>query len=119
MKDVSMKNVHAQDNKGHRKYERFPFREDILIDGVNQCTSADISEGGLFISTIQRFEKDEVIDLIIPMKGEKITAKAQVKYCQPGIGVGLAFADLNDDQKAKIKELVESIARESDGYREH
>jgi hypothetical protein len=58
LKDVSMKNVNTQDNKGHRKHERFPFREDIFIDGVTQCTSADISEGGLFISTIQRFEYD-------------------------------------------------------------
>jgi hypothetical protein len=114
LKDVSMKNVNTHDNKGHRKHERFPFREDILIDGVTQCTSADISEGGLFISTIQRFEKDEVIELVIPMKGEKFTPKAQVKYCQPGIGVGLAFADLNDEQRAKIKELVESISRKSD-----
>jgi hypothetical protein len=82
-----------------------------LIDGVTQCTSADISEGGLFTSTIQRFEKDEVIELIIPIKAEKITPKAQVEYCQPGIGVGLAFIDLNDVLTAKIKELVESIAR--------
>jgi hypothetical protein len=111
LKDASMKNVDAQDNKGHRKYERFPFREDILIDGVTQCTSADISEGGLFISTIQRFEKDEVIEVAIHMKKEKITVRAQVKYCQPGIGVGVAFIDLNDDQRAKIKELIESIAK--------
>jgi hypothetical protein len=108
-----MKNVHAQHNTGHRKYERFPFREEILVDGVTRCTSADISEGGLFISTIQRFEADEVINLIIPVKGEKITTKAQVKYCQPGIGVGLAFADLNDAQRAKVKELIESIAQKS------
>ena len=60
-----------------------------------------------------------MIDLIIPMKGEKITPKAQVKYCQPGIGVGLAFANLNDEQGAKIKELVDSIARQSDWYGEH
>jgi PilZ domain-containing protein len=109
-----MTNVHDQDNKAHRKHERFSFIEEILIDGINKCTSADISEGGIFISTIQRCEKGEVIELIIPTKAENIKVKAQVKYCQPGIGVGLEFIDLNDVMTAKIKELVESITPKSD-----
>ena len=108
-----MKIVNNQDNKGSRKHERFPFIEDILVDGTT-CTSTDISEGGLFISAIQCFEKDEVIEVAIPMKGEKITVKAEVKYCQPGIGMGIAFIDLNDELRAKIRELIESIARKSD-----
>jgi hypothetical protein len=109
-----MTNVHGQDNEEHRRHQRFPFIEDILIDGIRKCTSADISEDGLFISTIHRFEKDEVIEVIIPMKEEKITVKAQVKYCQPGIGAGLAFIDLNNVLMAKIKELVESVIPKSD-----
>lgn len=109
-----MKIVNNQDNQEPRKHERLPFIEDILIDGTKSCTSTDISEGGLFISAIQCFEKNEVIEVAIPMKGEKITVKAEVKYCQPGIGVGIAFIDLNDELRAKIRELVESIARKSD-----
>ena len=50
---------------------------------------------------------------------QKITVKAEVKYCQPGIGMGIAFIDLNDEQRAKIRELVESIARKSDSYHGH
>lgn len=103
-----------RNNKDQRRHERFPFIEEILIDGVNKCTSADISEGGLFISTIQRFEKDQIIELILPVKGEKISVKARVKYCQPGIGAGLAFIDSDDVLRAKIKELVESVAPKSD-----
>jgi Tfp pilus assembly protein PilZ len=106
--------VNDQNNKDHRRHERFPFIEEILIDGVNKCTSADISEGGLFISTIQCFEKNQLIELIIPVKGEKISVKARVTYCQPGIGAGLAFIDSDDVLRAKIKELVESVAPKSD-----
>jgi Tfp pilus assembly protein PilZ len=101
--------VNDQNSEDHRKYKRFPFIEEILVDGVNKCTSADISEGGLFISTIQGFEKDQLIDLVIPVKGEKISVKAQVTYCQPGIGAGLAFIDSDDTVRARIRELVESI----------
>jgi Tfp pilus assembly protein PilZ len=106
--------MNSPDSEDHRRYERFPFIEEILIDGINKCTSADISEGGLFISTIQRFEKDQLIELVIPVKGEKISLKAQVAYCQPGIGAGLAFIDSDDVLRAKIKELVESVTSKSD-----
>jgi CheY-like chemotaxis protein len=102
------------DNEGEkelRKCERFPFREDILIDGTRMSTSMDISEGGLYISAIQSYEKNSVIDVTIPFKGEKLTFKAQVQYFQPGIGIGVMFIDLNAEQRGKIKELIESITK--------
>jgi hypothetical protein len=105
--------VSDRNNKDHRKYKRFPFIEEILIDGVSKCTSADISEGGLFISTIQRFEKDQVIELIVPVKGGNISVKARVTYCQPGIGAGLAFIDIDSISRTKIKELVDNVAPKS------
>jgi hypothetical protein len=88
-----------------------PFREDIMVDGTSLCTSTDISESGLFVSTLQYFEEGNVVEVSIPLREGKITVKVQVKYSQPGIGAGVMFIDLNDEQRAKIKELVESIAK--------
>jgi len=96
-----------------RKYERFPFREDIIIDGTKMCTSMDICEGGLYISAMQVFEKNSLIDIAIPFKGNKVTLKAQVQYCQPGIGMGIRFVDMSDNQKAAIRELIEGIKNSS------
>ncbi len=95
--------------KERRKYERFPFREDILIDGTRMSTIMDISEEGLYISAMQSYEKNSVIDLTIPFKGENLTFKAQVRHCQPGIGMGVMFVDVNAEQRGKIRELIESI----------
>lgn len=106
--------MNDQNSEDHRKYKRFPFIEEILVDGINKCTSADISEGGLFISTIQGFEENQMIDLVIPAKGEEIFVKARVTYCQPGIGAGLAFIDADDTVRAKIRELIESIVPKSE-----
>jgi len=103
--------VHNQERTERRKHKRLPFREDILVDGTKLCTSTDISEGGLFVSAIQYFEEGNVVEVTIPLGEEKITVKAQVKYCQPGIGVGIVFIELNDEQRTKIRELVESIAK--------
>jgi CheY-like chemotaxis protein len=100
--------------KDCRKYERFPFREDIQIDGTRMCTSMDISEIGLYISAMQSYENNSAIDLTIPFKGGKLTVKAQVRHCQPGIGMGVMFVDLNAEQRANIKELIESITKKPD-----
>jgi hypothetical protein len=103
----------AEDRKEQRKYERFPFIDDVLVDGTKQCTSADISEGGLYISAMQAFEENTVIDVTILIKGENITVKANVRHCQPGIGLGIMFVDLTDEQKVKIKEVMKDLASKS------
>lgn len=56
----------GQNTEEGRKCERFSFIEDIVVDGSKQCTSSDISEGGLYISAIQAFEENSVIDVTIP-----------------------------------------------------
>jgi hypothetical protein len=101
-----------RDQNERRKSRRFPFREDIFIDGAQLCTSMDISRGGLYVSAIQSFDKDTVINVTIPFGGEKITVKAQVQYCQPGIGMGIRFVELSDDQKAAIEQLIESLSKQ-------
>lgn len=103
--------MNNEDKKEQRKYERFLFREDILIDGTRMCTSMDISEIGLYISAMQYYENNSVIDITIPFKGGKLTVKAQVRHCQPGIGMGVMFVDINAEQRGKIKELIESITK--------
>jgi CheY-like chemotaxis protein len=103
--------MNNEDKKENRKYERFLFREDLLIDGTRMCTSMDISEIGLYISAMQYYENNSVIDITIPFKGDKLTVKAQVRHCQPGIGMGVMFVDINAEQRGKIKELIESITK--------
>jgi len=100
--------------KERRKFKRYPFREDIIVDGTKMCSTMDISEGGLYISTIQAYDKDGVIELIIPFKNEKITVKARVQHCQPGIGIGVKFIELDDKQREKIKEIISSFAKKPD-----
>ena len=99
--------------KERRKHKRLPLREDILVSGTKQCTTGDISEGGLFISAIQLYEENDVIDVTIPFKGKKITVKAKVRYCQSGIGFGIMFTDLSDEQEVIINKLIEKLNKKS------
>lgn len=104
--------MNNQEDKTVRKLKRFPFRQDIIIDGAKLCSSMDISEGGLYISTMQYFEENSIIDITIFSKEEELTVKAQVKYSHPGMGIGIMFIDLNDKQRAKIKILIENITED-------
>ena len=94
-----------------RKYQRFPFVADVVLDGCRQCTSSDISEGGIYVSDILAFEEGVAMDVAIPFRGEELRVKGQVRHCQHGVGVGVMFVDLNDAQKEKLSRMVTAVAR--------
>jgi hypothetical protein len=92
-----------------RRFTRYSFKEEVLVDGIQLCTSYDISEEGMYISTIQTFDKGSIIELTIPYKDGKIRLKAEVRYTQPGIGMGVKFIDLDNEIKEKIRNIIDSI----------
>ena len=100
--------------KERRRFKRFPFREDIIVDGTKMCSTMDISEGGLYISTIQAYDKNGVIEVTIPFKSEKVSVKARVQHYHPGIGIGVRFIELDDKQREKIKEIISSFVKKPD-----
>ena len=99
--------------KERRKEKRVPFKEKILVNNSMLFNSIDISEGGLYVYTGRSFEKNSLISVTLPVKGEKITVKARVQHNQPGIGMGLKFIELKDEEKARIRDLIESTIRKS------
>jgi hypothetical protein len=95
-----------QEKKETRKYERYPFKEEILIDGIAKAYSLNICEAGMFVCTLHPPEKGKVINITI---ASKFTVQAQVKNFQSGIGMGIEFVGLNHDQKIMIKNLIEDV----------
>ena len=89
-----------------RQYERYLFREDILIDGAKQAYSQNICPGGMFISILRPYEKGTVIHVTIR---SNLTVKARVTNSQSGIGMGIEFIDLTSDQQKELKQLIENI----------
>ena len=89
-----------------RKFQRYPFKEEILIDGTANAYSLNISETGMFVCTLHPLESGTIVNLTI---ASKFTVKAEVNHYQPGIGMGIEFIDLNHEQKIIIKSLIEGI----------
>ncbi|OGW32617.1 MAG: hypothetical protein A2X59_02175 [Nitrospirae bacterium GWC2_42_7] len=94
-----------------RAHERVFFIKDISLDDTMSCTSSDICESGLFVNTTQFFKTADMVKVTIPLESEKITLKAEVKYCHQGIGIGIMFVDMDSKQKVKIKEFIESLMK--------
>lgn len=103
-----------QDKKERRTNKRYSFKERILIDGKIVFKSIDISEGGLYIYTGRSFERNSIVD--ITFMRNKFTVKARVKHNQPGIGMGLQFMNMTEEQKAMIRMLVKEILKATDKH---
>ncbi|MEW6584491.1 MAG: response regulator [Nitrospirota bacterium] len=93
-----------------RKSLRLPFLEGVSINNSKRGNSCDVSEGGMFICTEDPYETNSVVSVTIPVR---LTVKAVVKHHQQGIGVGVQFIDLDDNQKFMINHLIESVRFES------
>ena len=67
----------------------------------------DVSLGGCFVNTFGRVEPNEMVNLQIQLpSGEWLPLQGQVASYQPGVGFGLAFTSLTEEEIAVLKELM-------------
>ena len=70
----------------------------------------DVSLGGCFVNTFGRVELNEAVNLEIQLpSGEWLPLQGQVASYQPGVGFGLSFTSLSEDEVAVLKELMSSV----------
>ena len=76
------------------------------MSGTQEARIEDISLGGCFVNTSGRVEVDEVISLDIRLpSGEWLPLRGEVASQQPGIGFGLLFTFLTQDEEQALREL--------------
>jgi len=66
----------------------------------------DISTHGMFINTAQRFPEGAVlrINFRLSRTNRPVTARGEVRYCLPGVGIGVEFIGLPEDAQLAIEE---------------
>jgi PleD family two-component response regulator len=98
-----------------RRKKRIYFAGSVLLNGKIKCNTIDVSEGGLYVYACTAFEANRVVEVTFLLKNKQsYIFKAKVRHSHPDIGMGLQFIDLNDDQKAVIKKIVENIVKKTD-----
>lgn len=71
----------------------------------------DVSLGGCFVNTFGHVELNEEVNLqILLPSGEWLPLRGFVASHQPGVGFGLSFTSLSEEEVAALKELIETSA---------
>ena len=71
----------------------------------------DVSLGGCFVNTYGHVELNEAIDLqVLTPSGEWLSLQGTVASYHAGVGFGMSFTSLSDEQTASVKELIATAA---------
>ena len=77
------------------------------ISGTHEARIEDLSLGGCFVNTSGRVDPGEIVSLEIRLpSGEWLELRGAVASFQQGIGFGLLFSFLTDDEEQALRELV-------------
>ena len=69
----------------------------------------DVSLGGCFVNTFGRVELNEEVNLqILLPSGEWLPLRGSVASYQPGVGFGMSFTSLSEDETAALEVLISS-----------
>ena len=89
-------------------------RKRILLEARWQSVSRrhearvdDVSLGGCFVNTYAQIEIQEDVNLEIKLpSGEWLALRGKVASYQPGVGFGMSFTSLSENEVTALKELM-------------
>ncbi|HJU93754.1 MAG TPA: PilZ domain-containing protein [Pyrinomonadaceae bacterium] len=77
------------------------------MSSTHEARVDDLSLGGCFVDTVGRVELNEAVDLEIQLpSGEWLSLRGQVASYEPGVGFGMSFTSLSEDEVAALKNLM-------------
>ncbi len=95
---------------------RFPSIRDltVLYEGSSHpinLRTPDISTRGMFINTGEQFPQGAVLRLSfrLPRSLRLIETRCEVRYCLPGVGIGVEYVDLADSSRLAIEDELRHI----------
>lgn len=72
----------------------------------------DISLGGCFVNTYGKVELHEHVDIEMQLpSGEWLPLRGEVASYQPGVGFGMFFTSLSENETAALQELLSAEER--------
>lgn len=71
----------------------------------------DVSPQGIFINTPRLFPEGAVliIEFRLTLSDTLIKARGEVRYCLPGVGVGVEFVEISPESQRAIEEEMSTI----------
>jgi PilZ domain len=99
-----------------RRYTRVGLPEGMLVawehSGIRKISRVGVlALGGIFITTPEPPPVGEVIRVIFEVPGGEVRARAMVRDCLPGKGMGIEFTAMGPDARARLNRLMKVLAR--------
>lgn len=93
-----------------RENERVEIVAQVFIDaasGRHEARVSDISVGGCYIDSIFSVKVGEAIRFeLVHTDGQRLAFTGEVAYCFEGIGFGVRFTEITDEQKMFLEAIV-------------
>ena len=98
----------AKKGDERRKYKRVSIFQEMYFGDRSVRRMDDISEQGMFIATPDIFMIGSILDLKFRLfnDDQPITVKAEVRYVQEGVGMGVHFTNLKTEDRERIKKFI-------------
>lgn len=79
-------------------------------EGRQSARVTDLSEGGCYLDTVGEVMKGEIVAFRILLPDEDwLYLEGEVRHHRPGLGFGVQFVDLNDEQTEKLLMLLRLV----------
>lgn len=100
-----------------RRFPRFPFVADVEILAVEsktklQARMSDLSLDGCYIDTLNPPPVGTQLRLHVQAGEKSFECLGKVRFCAPGLGIGVEFAKMPAQDWQKLAGVVESLASE-------
>lgn len=89
-----------------RRRERVLIVQAVEINGSASGQAIDLSTEGMYITTLDRFEKNATITLRFRLETHEIGVKAKVVYLHEGVGMGVRFIGLKTEDLDYLKGYI-------------
>jgi hypothetical protein len=74
------------------------------------ATFADISMHGCYVESTTPLCVGTALDLQLSVNGFRVEATGEVRVVYPGLGMGISFSQISEEDRARLRELVRSIS---------
>lgn len=80
-------------------------RQEVLV-------TRDVSVGGLFVGAKKPFPRDSEVAITFQLKsnGPSVSCRGHVAYSIAGVGMGIQFIDLSEENRQAIEKFIEEVA---------
>ena len=82
-------------------------------DSQSWATFTDISLHGCYVEATSTYSEGTPLHIKLTANGYEVNTKGAVRVSYPSLGMGIAFTEMSDNNRAHLKELLQSISRPS------